>query len=64
MDWASERAQQIKQDHPGWQVWTVRMMYPPGYIWAARPIGHPVATINAHSPEELAEAIAEQETSL
>ena len=30
-------------------------------VWCARPVGHPVATINTDSPEHLVEEIGEQE---
>ena len=30
-------------------------------MWCARPTGHPVATINADSPEHLIEEIRKQE---
>jgi hypothetical protein len=37
------------------------LRHPVGETWCARPVGHPVATINVSTPEELVEAIRQQE---
>ena len=45
-----------------WDIWHVRCVYPKPYtVWCARPVGHPVATINTDSPEHLVEEIRQQE---
>lgn len=45
-----------------WDIWHVRCVYPkPRTVWCARPKGHPVATINTDSPEQLIEEIQRQE---
>jgi hypothetical protein len=41
-------------------LWVVHVLYGPD-TWCARPTGHPVATINADSPERLIEEIRRQE---
>jgi hypothetical protein len=58
--WADEQLAMLRPNYPGWDIWIVPR-YPTGHTWCARPVGHPVATINADSPEELVRAIMEQE---
>jgi hypothetical protein len=62
MTWDEEQLAMLRPNYPQWGIWTVRVLYPkPGYVWCARPKGHPIATVNAESPEALVAAIAERE---
>jgi hypothetical protein len=54
----------LRPQYPHWDIWTVRTVVPSGYVWCARPVGHPVATINVESPEELIAAIAQAEAKI
>ncbi len=58
--WTDQQLALLRPRYPGWQIWVVHAVYGPD-TWCARPAGHPVAVINAHSPEELVKAIAEYE---
>ena len=58
--WADEQLDVLRPNYPGWDIWIVPN-YGRGETWCARPTGHPVATINADSPEELVEEIRRQE---
>jgi hypothetical protein len=61
MSWAEEQLAMLKPKYAGrWDVWII-YNYPTGVTWCARPVGHPVATINTDSPEHMVEEIAEQE---
>ena len=51
----------LRPKYPRWDLWVVRT-WPKGTVWCARPVGSPVATINADSPESLIAQIREQET--
>jgi hypothetical protein len=54
--WEDRQADILKDHFPGWDVWCVTMLYGPN-TWHARPKGHPVALVDASSPDELARAI-------
>jgi hypothetical protein len=54
--WADQQTAILRERHPGWDVWFVPKTGR-GYWWCARPKGTPVATIQASSPEELAELV-------
>lgn len=58
--WADEQLAILRPNYPGWELWIVPR-YPTGHWWCARPVGHPVATINTSTPEELIEEIRRQE---
>ena len=58
--WAEQQLVILRANHPGWDVWFVPC-WPNYIVWCARPVGHPVATINADSPESLVDAIRQQE---
>jgi hypothetical protein len=60
--WADQQLAILRPQYPDWDLWIVRMLIPGGTVWCARPKGHPVATINADSPEHLVAKIREQET--
>ena len=60
-DYAREQLAELRERFPGWCLWTVRYAVSRQVVWLAKPLGAPVATIAAESPEELAEAITEQE---
>ena len=62
--WADQQLAILRPQYPEWDLWTVRLVMPSGYVWCARPKGHPVATINADSPEALIAEIAEQDAKL
>ena len=56
--WDEEQLAMLRPLYPGWDLWTVRYVYPkPHYTWCARPKGTPVATINVDAPEDLIVAI-------
>lgn len=56
--WADEQLASLREDYAGcYDVWYVRC-YPNHYRWCARPAGTQCATVNADSPEELAEVLA------
>lgn len=59
-DWAEEQLAALRPNYPGWQLWLVRC-WPNQIVWCARPAGHPVATINTSTPEELIKEIRQQE---
>jgi hypothetical protein len=57
--WEDEQLALLRPRYPGWDIWTVRSIYPrPSTTWCARPKGAPIAMINVSSPEELIEQIA------
>ncbi len=58
--WDDEQLAMLRPKYPAWDIWTVRC-WPNHTTWCARPAGHPIATINASTPEDLVEEIAEQE---
>jgi hypothetical protein len=58
--WADEQLAMLRPRYPAWDIWLVRT-WPNGVVWCARPVGHPVATINTDSPEHLVEEIRQQE---
>ncbi len=59
--WDDEQLAILRPKYPAWELWTVRILCPNHTVWCARPVGHPVATINADSPEHLIEEIRRQE---
>ncbi len=59
--WDDQQLALLRPMYPHWEIWTVRVLIPKGTVWCARPKGHPVATINADSPEHLIEEIRRQE---
>jgi hypothetical protein len=60
--WDERQLELLRPKYPAWELWAVRTIYPkPFTTWCARPVGHPVATINADSPERLIEEIRQQE---
>jgi hypothetical protein len=61
VSWADQQLAMLRPQYPNWDIWAVRTVIPSGYVWCARPKGHPVATINADSPEQLVAEIREQE---
>jgi hypothetical protein len=61
VSWADQQLALLRPKYPDWDIWAVRTVVPSGYVRCARPVGHPVATINADSPENLIKAIREQE---
>lgn len=50
----------LRQRFPDWDIWYVRLATARRTVWSARPKGHPVATIQAWSPDELEWMIREQ----
>ena len=58
--WADDQLAALKAAFPGFDIWYVRWLGV-GYSWHARPAGAPKATLNADSPDELAEQIQAQE---
>jgi hypothetical protein len=55
--WADEQLASLREDYAGcYDAWYVRC-YPNHYRWCARPTGTQCATVNAGSPEELAEVL-------
>ncbi len=58
--WADGQLATLRPNYPGWEIWIVPL-YPVGETWCARPVGHPVATINTDSPEHLIEEIRRQD---
>ena len=58
--WADEQLAALQPRFPAWDIWYVRSLGV-GYSWHARPAGAPKATLNADSPDELAEQIQAQE---
>jgi hypothetical protein len=58
--WADEQLASLRDHHPGWDIWFVPC-WPNHIVWCARPIGHPIATINTDSPEHLIQEIRQQE---
>ena len=60
--WDEQQLAILRPQYEGrWELWTVRVLCPNHTVWCARPVGHPVATINTDSPEELVEEIRQQE---
>jgi hypothetical protein len=58
--WAERMLRELQPLYPGWEIWLVHH-YNGEVAWCARPLGHPVATVDAWIPEHLIEYIAEQE---
>lgn len=61
--WADKQLAALRPNYPDWEIWIVPL-YPVGETWCARPVGHPVATINSDSPEHLVAEIQRQEEAL
>ena len=61
-DWVDGQLAALRPNYPGWDIWFVPC-YPVGVTWCARPAGHPVATINVSTPEDLIAEIRRQEES-
>ena len=60
-DWAEQQLAILRPQYEGrWELWTVRC-WPNHTVWCARPVGHPVATINTDNPEHLIKEIRRQE---
>jgi len=59
-DWADDQLALLRPNYPAWQLWVVRR-YIGGTVWCAKPAGAPIATINTDTPEQLIEAIRDQE---
>lgn len=57
--WSSEQAARLSELFPDWDIWFVPVYLGPD-AWCAKPKGSPIATINAHSPDELEFEIREQ----
>ena len=65
VDMAIRAWDDIKRDElaalfPGHDIWTVRNVVCRHVSWHSRPKGHPIATINADSADELQAAIAQE----
>jgi hypothetical protein len=58
--WEDEQLALLRPNYPGWDIWLVPCYMAPT-VWCARPVGHPVATINTDGPEHLIEEIRRQE---
>ena len=58
--WNDEQAATIRVQYPEWVIWYVTRVYGP-VSWHARPKGHPLATVNAASPDELRKLLDERE---
>ena len=59
--WDDQQLAILRPQYEGrWELWTVHC-WPNHTVWCARPVGHPVATINTDSPEHLVEEIRQQE---
>ena len=58
--WEDEQLALLRPNYPGWDIWLVPCYMAPA-AWCARPVGHPVATINTDSPDRLIEEISRQE---
>lgn len=54
--WNDQQAEILRDHFPSWDCWYVVRLYSPD-TWHARPKGHPVALVDASSPDELARAI-------
>lgn len=63
-DWTEQQLAVLRPLWPGWDLWVVRVLVPPSVVWCARPVGTPIATINAHSPEELVAEMRRQATQI
>jgi hypothetical protein len=62
MDWAEQQLAVLRPQYEGlWCIWFVRHLYA-GTTWHARPAGTDVAAVCAPSPDELAAAIADRQT--
>ncbi len=57
--WNDRQVELLRPNYPDWDIWVVTVLYGPD-TWCARPKGHPIATVNADSPEHLIEDIARQ----
>jgi hypothetical protein len=55
-----ERLDALRAEHPGWDIWHVRIFKGPD-AWCAKPIGQAVATINSDSPENVGQLINEHQ---
>lgn len=58
--WEDQMKALLRQRFPDWDIWYVRLATARRTVWSARPKGHPVATIQAWSPDELEWMIREQ----
>jgi hypothetical protein len=60
--WADEQLAKLRSVHgDDWDIWYVPYAVTRQTAWCARPKGHPVATVQAWTPEGLAEQIKRQE---
>lgn len=56
--WADRQLADLRETYEGcWDIWYVSRSPALGYTWHARPIGTSVATVNADSPEGLADKL-------
>lgn len=55
--WEDRQLAVLRPAYPDWDIWYVRYATARRTAWCARPKGTPVATIQAGSPDELAELI-------
>ena len=56
LTWADRQQADLKATYEGcWEVWYVYA--PRRYTWHARPVGTQGATVNAESPDELADKL-------
>jgi hypothetical protein len=51
--WEDGQLALLRPRWPDWDIWYVRLTGVRRTIWCAKPKGHPVATIQAGSPDEL-----------
>lgn len=58
--WADEQLASLSERFPEWDFWYVpTYMGPSSGTWCARPSGAMIATCNASTPDDMAEAITE-----
>ena len=56
--WADRQLADLRETYDGcWGVWHATCSPGLGYTWHARPVGAPAATVNADSPEGLADRL-------
>lgn len=58
--WEDIRRDELAEMFPGHDIWTVRNSACRHVSWHSRPKGHPIATLNADSAEELQAELAEE----
>jgi hypothetical protein len=56
--WADRQLADLRETYEGcWDIWYVARGPRQGYNWHARPVGTPIATVHANSPDELADKL-------